>query len=57
MKVVFMGKCKRSAARALHWLVEQGVEVVARRRRRARPASRSSRSGSTSSPSATACRW
>jgi methionyl-tRNA formyltransferase len=24
-----MGKCKRSAARALDWLVEQGVEVVA----------------------------
>ncbi|HEY6781410.1 MAG TPA: formyltransferase family protein [Thermoleophilaceae bacterium] len=29
MRVVFMGKCKRSAARALEWLVEQGVEVVA----------------------------
>jgi methionyl-tRNA formyltransferase len=29
MKVVFMGKCKRSATRALQWLVEQGVEVVA----------------------------
>jgi methionyl-tRNA formyltransferase len=29
MKVVFMGKCKRSAALALEWLVEQGIEVVA----------------------------
>ena len=29
MKVVFMGKCKRSAARALDWLVERGAEVVA----------------------------
>lgn len=29
MKVVFMGKCKRSAARALDWLVERGAEVAA----------------------------
>jgi methionyl-tRNA formyltransferase len=29
MRAVFLGKCKRSAARALDWLVEQGVEVVA----------------------------
>jgi methionyl-tRNA formyltransferase len=29
MRVVFMGKCKRSAARALDWLVGEGVEVVA----------------------------
>ena len=29
MKVVFMGKCKRSAARALDWLMERGVQVVA----------------------------
>ena len=29
MKVVFMGKCKRSAASALEWLVERGVEVPA----------------------------
>jgi methionyl-tRNA formyltransferase len=29
VKVVFMGKCKRSAARALAWLVERGVEVPA----------------------------
>lgn len=29
MRVVFMGKCKRSATRALEWLVEQGVEVAA----------------------------
>jgi methionyl-tRNA formyltransferase len=29
MRVVFMAKCKRSAARALDWLVAQGVEVVA----------------------------
>ena len=29
MRVVFMGKCKRSAARALDWLVEQGVDVAA----------------------------
>ena len=29
MKVVFMGKCKRSAARALQWLVDQGCEVAA----------------------------
>ena len=29
MKVVFMGKCKRSAARALDWLMERGVEVAA----------------------------
>jgi methionyl-tRNA formyltransferase len=29
MRVVFMGKCKRSAARALRWLVEQGIEVAA----------------------------
>jgi methionyl-tRNA formyltransferase len=29
MKAVFMGKCKRSAARALDWLVEQGCELAA----------------------------
>ncbi len=29
MRAVFMGKNKRSAARALDWLVDQGVEVVA----------------------------
>jgi methionyl-tRNA formyltransferase len=29
VKVVFMGKCKRSAARALDWLVERGAEVAA----------------------------
>jgi methionyl-tRNA formyltransferase len=29
VKVVFMGKCKRSAARALEWLVEHGVKVAA----------------------------
>lgn len=29
MRVVFMGKSKRSAVRALDWLVEQGVEVPA----------------------------
>ena len=29
MRAVFMGKSKRSAARALDWLVDQGVEVVA----------------------------
>jgi len=29
MKAVFMGKCKRSAARALDWLVDQGCEVAA----------------------------
>jgi methionyl-tRNA formyltransferase len=29
VKVVFMGKCKRSAARALDWLVGRGVEVAA----------------------------
>ena len=29
MRVVFMGKCKRSSARALRWLVEQGIEVAA----------------------------
>jgi methionyl-tRNA formyltransferase len=29
MRAIFMGKCKRSAARALDWLVEQGCEVVA----------------------------
>jgi methionyl-tRNA formyltransferase len=29
VRAVFLGKCKRSAARALRWLVEQGVEVVA----------------------------
>jgi methionyl-tRNA formyltransferase len=29
MRVVFMGKSKRSAVRALDWLVERGVEVVA----------------------------
>jgi methionyl-tRNA formyltransferase len=29
MRVVFMGKCKRSAVGALDWLVEQGIEVVA----------------------------
>jgi methionyl-tRNA formyltransferase len=29
MKVVFMGKCKRSAALALDWLVGQGCEVAA----------------------------
>ena len=29
MKVVYMGKCKRSAARGLDWLVERGVEVAA----------------------------
>jgi methionyl-tRNA formyltransferase len=29
VKAVFMGKCKRSAARALDWLVEQGCEVPA----------------------------
>jgi methionyl-tRNA formyltransferase len=29
MRAIFMGKSKRSAARALEWLVEQGVEVVA----------------------------
>lgn len=29
MRIVFMGKCKRSAARALDWLVAEGVEVVA----------------------------
>lgn len=29
MKVVFMGKCKRSSARALQWLVDQGCDVAA----------------------------
>jgi methionyl-tRNA formyltransferase len=29
VKVVFMGKCKRSAAHALDWLVERGAEVAA----------------------------
>jgi methionyl-tRNA formyltransferase len=29
MRAVFMGKCKRSAALALEWLVDQGVEVAA----------------------------
>ena len=29
MKVVFLGKCKRSAARALDWLVGRGAEVAA----------------------------
>ena len=29
MRVVFMGKCKRSAAQSLDWLVERGAEVVA----------------------------
>jgi methionyl-tRNA formyltransferase len=29
MRAVFMGKCKRSAARALEWLVDQGVDVAA----------------------------
>jgi methionyl-tRNA formyltransferase len=29
VKVVFMGKSKRSAAQALEWLVDRGVEVVA----------------------------
>ncbi|HEX5896272.1 MAG TPA: hypothetical protein VFY47_08090, partial [Thermoleophilaceae bacterium] len=29
MRAIFMGKCKRSAARALDWLVEQGVDVAA----------------------------
>jgi methionyl-tRNA formyltransferase len=29
VRAVFLGKSKRSAARALDWLVEQGVEVVA----------------------------
>jgi len=29
MKAVFMGKCKRSAARALDWLVGRGCEVAA----------------------------
>ena len=29
MRAVFMGKCKRSAARALDWLVGQGAEVAA----------------------------
>jgi methionyl-tRNA formyltransferase len=29
VKAVFMGKCKRSAARALEWLVERGAEVAA----------------------------
>ena len=29
MKVVFMGKCKRSAARALQWLVDRGCELPA----------------------------
>jgi methionyl-tRNA formyltransferase len=29
VKAVFMGKCKRSAAAALDWLVEQGCEVPA----------------------------
>jgi methionyl-tRNA formyltransferase len=29
MRVVFMGKSKRSVVRALDWLVERGVEVVA----------------------------
>jgi methionyl-tRNA formyltransferase len=29
MKAVFMGKCKRSAARSLEWLLEQGCEVAA----------------------------
>jgi methionyl-tRNA formyltransferase len=29
VRAVFMGKCKRSAARALGWLVEQGCEVPA----------------------------
>jgi methionyl-tRNA formyltransferase len=29
MKAIFMGKCKRSAALALDWLVEQGCEVPA----------------------------
>ena len=40
MRVVFMGKSKRSAVRALDWLVEQGVDVaavVAAGARRARP--------------------
>jgi methionyl-tRNA formyltransferase len=29
VKAIFMGKCKRSAAQALDWLVAQGVEVTA----------------------------
>jgi methionyl-tRNA formyltransferase len=29
VRAVFMGKCKRSAARALRWLLEEGVEVAA----------------------------
>ena len=29
MRVVYLAKCKRSAARALEWLVAEGVEVVA----------------------------
>lgn len=29
MRVVFMGKCKRSAAQSLDWLVERGAEVAA----------------------------
>ena len=29
MRVVYLAKCKRSAARALDWLVAEGVDVVA----------------------------
>jgi methionyl-tRNA formyltransferase len=29
VKAVFMGKCKRSAARSLEWLLDQGCEVAA----------------------------
>jgi methionyl-tRNA formyltransferase len=29
MRAIFMGKCKRSAARALDWLVQEGVDVAA----------------------------
>jgi methionyl-tRNA formyltransferase len=29
VKVVFMGKCKRSAAQSLEWLVDRGAEVAA----------------------------
>jgi methionyl-tRNA formyltransferase len=29
MRAIFMGKCKRSAAQSLEWLVQRGTEVVA----------------------------
>ena len=56
MRVVFMGKSKRSAVLALDWLAARGAEVVAVVAPEPGRRSPTSGSGSTSPRTATGCR-